>query len=252
MTALRVIVVDDEPLARERVATLARESDGLELVGEGKNGLEALDLIATHTPDLVFVDVEMPELSGFGVVAALKGRRVPGIVLVTAFERYALQAFDVGAIDYLHKPVTRARFAAAVERARERLSRASVADTRALVAGAADAERARGVRTRFVVRKRNAHYFVPVEAVDWMDGADNYVRLHTGDRAHFFRGTIRQLEEELDPARFARIHRSALVAIDRIVSVRRRTSGGHVVELKGGIRLRSSRQYAARVRALLE
>src|SRR5690349_5259762 len=117
-SALRVVTVDDEPLARERVSTLVRDTDGLELVGEAANGLQGLDLITALDPDLVFVDVEMPELSGFGVIAALDGPRVPGIVFVTAYEHYALKAFDVGAIDYLHKPVTRHRFAAAVERAR--------------------------------------------------------------------------------------------------------------------------------------
>jgi two-component system LytT family response regulator len=116
VSALRVLTVDDEPLARERMSALVREHDDLELVGEGRNGLQALDLIASLQPDLVFIDVEMPELSGFGVIAALDGGRVPGVVFITAYERYALQAFDVGAIDYLHKPVTRQRFAAAVER----------------------------------------------------------------------------------------------------------------------------------------
>ena len=121
MTAIRVVAVDDEPLARERVTTLVRETEGLELVGEGSNGIEALDLITKLAPDLVFIDVEMPELSGFGVIAALDEREVPAVVFITAFERYALKAFEVGAVDYLQKPVTRQRFAAAVARARERL-----------------------------------------------------------------------------------------------------------------------------------
>src|SRR6187401_953168 len=129
---IRVVAVDDEPLARERVSTLVCDSEGLELVGEGSNGLEALDLITRLEPDLVFIDVEMPELSGFGVIAALDGGRVPGVVFVTAYEHYALRAFDVGAIDYLHKPVTRERFAAAVARSRTRLGVATAADRRAL------------------------------------------------------------------------------------------------------------------------
>ena len=127
MSVLRVLAVDDEPLARERIVTLVRETQGLELVGEGGNGLEALDLISRLDPDLLFIDVEMPELSGFGVIAALDRSSVPGVVFVTAFTHYAMQAFDVGAIDYLHKPVTRARFLAAVERARERLAHGSSA-----------------------------------------------------------------------------------------------------------------------------
>src|SRR6185503_16264853 len=147
MTAIRAMIVDDEPLVRERISALVRDTPGLELVGQAENGLEALNLISAVQPDLLFIDVEMPELSGFGVVAAIEGEHVPGVVFVTAFEHYALRAFDVGAIDYLHKPVTPQRFAAAVERARQRLQQGSANQRQALVAGAAMAERERGVRT---------------------------------------------------------------------------------------------------------
>lgn len=248
---IRVVAVDDEPLARERVTTLVRATEGLELVGEARNGLEALDLITKVEPDLLFVDVEMPELSGFGMIAALEGTRVPAVVFITAFERYALKAFEVGAVDYLQKPVTRQRFAAAVARAKERLERRSAEYWLALVASAAIAERARGARTRFVVRRGNAYHIVPAEQVDWIDVADNYLQLHVGARAHLWRGTMKQAEEELDPERFVRIHRSAMVAVGRIATVRSHESGGHVIELRSGVQLRSSRQYADRVRALL-
>jgi two-component system, LytTR family, response regulator len=251
MTAIRVLTVDDEPLARERVSTFVRETEGLELVGEGNNGIEALDLIARLEPDLIFIDVEMPELSGFGVIAALEDTRVPAVVFITAFERYALKAFEVGAVDYLQKPVTRQRFAAAVTRAKERLGRRSADYWQALVASAALADRARGVRTRFVVRRANTHHIVPADQVDWMDVADNYLCLHVGAKTHLWRGTMKQAEEELDRDRFVRIHRSVIVAVDRILTVRTHESGGHVIELKGGVQLRSSRQYADRVRALL-
>jgi len=193
----------------------------------------------------------MPELSGFGVIAALAGVRLPGVVFVTAYERYALQAFEVGAIDYLHKPVTRARFAAAVERARERLGRSTAEQRDVLVAQATAVERARGPRIRFVVRRGSAHHFVPVAEVDWIDVADNYLRLHAGGATHLWRGTMKEAEEELDPARFVRIHRSAMVAVDRILAIRSQDAGGHVVELRSGVKLRSSRLYAERVRALL-
>jgi two-component system LytT family response regulator len=251
VTAIRVVTVDDEPLARERVSTLVRESDGLDLVGEAANGIEALDLITRLEPDLIFIDVEMPELSGFGVIAALEEARVPAVVFITAFERYALKAFEVGAVDYLQKPVTRQRFAGAVARAKERLGRRQADYRAALVASATVAERARGFRTRFVVRRGNTHHIVPGDQVDWMDVADNYLCLHVGPKSHLWRGTMKQAEEELDPDRFVRIHRSAIVAVDRIVTVRSHESGGHVIELKGGVQLRSSRQYADRVRALL-
>jgi two-component system LytT family response regulator len=251
VTALRVLVIDDEPLVRERISALVQSDPQLEHLGEATNGLEALDLITKLAPDLVFIDVEMPELSGFGVIAALDEGRVPGIIFVTAFAQYAVGAFDAGAIDYLHKPVTKERFELAVSRAKERLQRRSPDDVHALVTGAADAERERGRRERFVVRRGVTHYFVPVGDVDWMDVADNYVRLHAGERAHLTRATLTQVESELDPDRFARIHRSVIVAIDRISAVRSHSSGGYVVELKGGVRLRCSRQYADRVRALV-
>jgi two-component system LytT family response regulator len=252
MTTLRVVTVDDEPLARERMGDLVRATAGLELIGEGANGLEALDLITTLAPDLVFIDVEMPELSGFGVIASLDAQQVPGVVFVTAYEQYAVQAFEVGAIDYLHKPVTPQRFAAAVERARGRLSHGSAERTSALVADAARAERARGARTRFVVRRGAAHHFVPVEQVDWIDVADNYLQLHTEGRTHLYRGTMKEVLEELDPERFARIHRSVIVATDRIASVQATDSGAYVIALRSGVMLRSSRQYADRVRELLK
>jgi len=252
MTApIRVVTVDDEPLARERVSTLVRDTEGLELVGEGNNGIEALDLVMRLEPDLIFIDVEMPELSGFGVIAALEAARVPAVVFITAFERYALQAFEVGAVDYLQKPVTRQRFAAAVTRAKDRLDRRSAEYWQALTASAAVAERARGYRTRFVVRRGNTHHMVPADQVDWLDVADNYLSLHVGPKTHLWRGTMKQAEEELDPDRFVRVHRSAIVAVDRILTVRSHESGGHVIELKGGTHLKSSRQYADRVRALL-
>jgi len=251
MTAIRVVAVDDEPLARERVSTLVRETEGLELVGEANNGIEALDLITRLDPDLVFIDVEMPELSGFGVIAALDDAQVPAVIFITAFERYALKAFEVGAVDYLQKPVTRQRFAAAVGRARERLGQRTADYGLTLVSSATVAERARGYRTRFVVRRGNTHHIVPADQVDWMDVADNYLGLHVGSRTHLWRGTMKQAEDELDPHRFVRIHRSAIVAVDRILTVRAHESGGHVIEIKGGVQLRSSRQYTDRVRALL-
>ncbi len=249
---IRTLVVDDEPLTRERVRTLVSEAEGLELVGEARNGLEALDLIATLGPDLVFIDVEMPELDGFGVIAELDVKRAPAVIFVTAFEHYAVQAFEVGAIDYLLKPVTRQRFDAAVNRAKERLQTPSMADWNSLVAAAAAAERSRGARRRFVVRRGDAHHFVSVDDVDWIDAADNYLRLHTGPKVHFYRGTMKQAEDELEPSHFVRIHRSAIVAVNRIESIRSHEAGGHVVRLLDGMELKTSRQYDAKVSGLLK
>lgn len=249
--SLRVIAVDDEPLARERITALVHRDAGLELVGEASNGLAALDLITAQSPDLVFIDVEMPELSGFGVVAALRGRRVPAIVLVTAYDKYALRAFEVGVIDYIQKPVTARRFAAAVERARAQLERRSPEQAETLLENVATLERARGNRSRFVIRRGTTHYFVPVDQVDWIDVADNYLQLHAGTRTHLYRSTMKEIEEELDPAKFVRIHRCVMVAVDRIVAIRSQDIGGYLLDLTDGTQLRASRAYADRVRALL-
>lgn len=251
MSVLRAVIVDDEPLTRERVRSLVQETEGLELVGEGRHGLEGLDLITALEPDVVFIDIEMPELDGFGVIAALDVEKTPAVVFITAYEHYALQAFDVGAADYLLKPVTRTRFVAAVERARVRAARRSPAQWREVVQEATVARRGRGPRSRFVVRRGNTHHFVPVEQVDWIGVADNYLELHVGGRAHLARGTMKQAEDELDAARFVRVHRSAIVAIDRIASIRALESGTFTIELRGGAQVRSSRQYAERVRELL-
>lgn len=249
MSMIRAIVVDDEPLTRERVRTLIEKADGIEVIGEGRNGLEALDLITQLEPDLVFIDVEMPELDGFGVIRELDPDNLPVVIFITAYEQYARQAFDVGAIDYLYKPITPSRFAAAVGRARERLDRRSSADLHTLALAASQAKR--GYRKRFVVRRGTEHFFIPVDHVEWIDAADNYLRLHVGGRTHLTRGTMKQIEEELDPDHFIRIHRSAIVAVDRIKAIRSHESGGHIVELSDGVQLKTSRQFAPRVSELL-
>jgi two-component system LytT family response regulator len=251
MRRIRTVIVDDEPLIRERVRDLVNDTDGLELVGEGTNGLEALDLIASLEPDLAFIDVEMPELSGFGVLSELETDKIPGVIFITAYEQYARKAFDVGAIDYLYKPITAERFASAVARARDSLDKTQLRQWQSMISDAASRQFIPAKRKRFVVKHGSSHYFVPVDDIDWIDVADNYLRLHAGKKVHFARGTMRQAEEELDPARFVRIHRSAMIAIDRIASIRGIESGGHVIELKNGAQLRSSRQYAQKVNALL-
>jgi two-component system LytT family response regulator len=251
MSRVRVVVVDDEALARERVVALVRDAPELELVGEASHGLEALDLIASAAPDLVFLDVEMPELSGFDVAAALESATMPGLVFITAYEEYAMKAFEVDAIDYLQKPVTPERFDAAVRRALWRLK--SGADSRASVVQAIalrGRESAR-YRTRFVVRRGSTHTFVAASDVAWINGVDNYLQLHAGGRSHLVRGTMKDAERELDPTSFLRIHRSTIVNITHIASIDAQATGGYVVRMSDGAKLRTSRQYASRVRVLV-
>jgi two-component system, LytTR family, response regulator len=247
---LRVVVVDDEPLARDRVADLVRGDARLELVGMAAHGAAALDLIVACRPDLAFLDIQMPELDGFQVVAALDDDALPALVFVTAYDEYAIRAFEVDAIDYLLKPVTAERFAAAVGRVVgrvERRDRSLATPIRTLASRAT----AQTPAARFVARRGAKHYFVRVAEVDWIEAEGNYVRLHTGDRSHLVRETVKGIEARLDPAEFVRIHRSVLVAVDRIQSVEAREQGEYLVTMRGGARFVSSRGYSARLRALL-
>lgn len=253
---LRTLVVDDERLARERVTTLVRDRPELTLIGEAQDGRTALDLIVEHRPDLVFLDVQMPELDGFQIIGALGGEGagepepLPAVVFVTAYDAYALRAFEVAAMDYLLKPVTAERFAAAVSRVLARTAQRSSGVS--LHAFAEQAAAARADRpTRFVARRGAKHYFVRVVDVDWIEADGNYVRVQTGDTVHLIRDTMHGVEAKLDPEEFVRIHRSAIVAIDRIQSIEARESGEYLVTLRGGAKLVSSRGYSDRVRALL-
>ncbi len=249
---LRTLVVDDERLARERVTTLVRDRPELTLVGEAQDGRTALDLIVEHRPDLVFLDVQMPELDGFQIIGALDGdgESLPAVVFVTAYDAYALRAFEVAAMDYLLKPVTAERFAAAVSRVLARTAQRSSGVS--LHAFAEQAAAARAERpTRFVARRGAKHYFVRLVDVDWIEADGNYVRVRTGDTMHLIRDTMHGVEAKLDPEQFVRIHRSAIVAIDRIQSLEARESGEYLVILRGGAKLVSSRGYSDRVRALL-
>jgi len=249
---LRVVVVDDEELPRQRVSDLVRADSRLELVGQAEHGAAALDLIVECRPDLVFLDIQMPELDGFQVIAALDDDALPAVVFVTAYDEYAIRAFEVDAIDYLLKPVTAERFAAAVERVHDRIERrdGSVDNPIRALASRAAEQRAMPT-TRFVARRGSKHYFVRVAEIDWIEAVGNYVRLQTGDKSHLIRETMKGVEARLDPGEFVRIHRSALVAVDRIQSIEAREQGEYLVTLQNGAKLVSSRGYSDRVRRLL-
>jgi two-component system, LytTR family, response regulator len=248
---VRVVVVDDEPLPRERVVALVRATPGLELVGEARSGPAALDLLVAQRPDLAFLDIELPELDAFELLEALGDDAPPAVIFVTAYDEYAIRAFDVSATDYLLKPVSAERFAAAVARARDRLARGDASAQERLQGALAALDRHRGARRRFVVRRGGTHYFVSVDAVDWIDADGNYLRLHAGGRSHLVRHTMKEVEAELAPADFVRIHRSTLVNAARIAAVEPTGEGEYVVTMRDGTRLPSSRGYAPRLRALL-
>ena len=249
---LRTVVVDDEALPRQRVADLVRGDKRLLLVGEADDGRAALDVIVDQRPDLVFLDIQMPELDGFQVIAALDDDVLPAIVFVTAYDAYAIRAFEVDAIDYLLKPVNTERFDAAVTRVVNRLRDARSGSDAAVRTLASKASETRGAPlVRFVARRGTKHYFIRTGDIDWIEADGNYLRLWTGDRSHLVRETMKGAEERLDPATFVRIHRSTIVAIDRIDSIQAQDNGDYLVTMQSGARLATSRGYADRIRGLL-
>ncbi len=276
---MRILIVDDEPPARVRLRTMLEmlpDADAYEVVGEAEDGEAALDAIARERPDLVFLDVQMPGLDGFGVVRALSadaalqaalGGALPEVVFATAFDQHAVRAFDVHAVDYLVKPFDGRRLSTALARARERLAArraargpaALPAELTALLAAlqsgaGGGAPAASSYLTRLAVRVGERVYYVRTADVDWVEADGNYLRLHTGTgtpqaKAHLIRKPLAALAEELDPAQFARIHRSALVNIDRIRELRALSDGEYQVLLTDGTKLKLSRTYRANLPA---
>ncbi|HEX7243718.1 MAG TPA: LytTR family DNA-binding domain-containing protein [Longimicrobiaceae bacterium] len=257
---IRVLAADDEPFARARLVRLLRR-EAVEVVGVCRNGEEAVRAIAAERPDLVLLDVQMPGMSGFDVVREVGPAAVPMVVFVTAHDRYALQAFEVNAVDYLLKPVHPDRFHAAVARARDRLEAggrlqharqlAALLATVAGQVGAAVAEPPPPAPADHLewlfVRKGERVLTLRVDDVDWMGAEDNYVRLHVGKESHLIRERMQALEERLDPRRFARIHRSTIVNLERVRELRPWSSGEFLVILRDGRELRLSRRYRGKL-----
>ena len=247
---IRAVIVDDEPLPRERIATLLASHPEIELVAECGDGAEAVRVISETAPDLLFLDIQMPELDGFEVLEALGGDRLPAVIFVTAFDEYAVRAFEVSAIDYLLKPIDPARFELALGRALQRINASPEAGGE-LLAFLSRWRAQRGFATRFVVRSGGKLTFVRPQEVDWIDAAGNYVRLHTAGRQHLIRETMKSIETRLDPEVFVRVHRSAIVNIDRVASLEPYFHGEYVVVMRDGSKLTSSRSHSARLRALI-
>ncbi len=240
----RVVIADDEPLARERLRMLLSGQQGLEVVAECEDGLATIDAIRRTKPDLVFLDVQMPGASGFEVVAALGAERLPLFVFVTAFDRYALKAFDVHALDYLLKPFDRDRFQQALDRARQQMERPAEGDLRRrLLALVRDLEPASPRLDRFVIKSGGRVFFVRADEIDWIEAAGNYVKLHVGADTHLFRETMNSVEAQLPAETFYRIHRCHIVNIERVKELQPWFNGEYVVFLRTGARLTLSRGY---------
>jgi two-component system, LytTR family, response regulator len=225
---IRALVVDDEPLARSNILVLLRGSSDVEVVGEYGAAMDGLAAIRLHKPDLVFLDVRMPEFDGFDVLEMLGGDAPPAVIFVTAFDEYALKAFDAGALDYLLKPFNNARFARALERAKERIALRKNASPR---------------MERFAIKNAGRVLFLAVTEIDWIEAADYYVCLHVGPKTHLLRRSMNELESDLDPARFCRIHRSSIVNLERVREVRFDSDGEYEVVLADATRLRLSRRH---------
>jgi len=245
---IRAVVVDDEPLAREGLKLhLAKEPDVL-VAGEAADGRRAVALVASVKPDLLFLDVQMPLLDGFGVVDALSAGHLPTIVFVTAYDRYAMKAFEVHALDYLLKPFTAERFQTAMRKARDEIeARGSHESRRRLLELIAERAGAAAHLQRFVIRSGEGYRLVAAEEVASFEAQGNYVRLTTGQGHHLLRITMAELEKRLDPKRFARIHRSTMVNIDRIKEITPAWHGDFEVLLHDGQRLRLSRNFRERL-----
>jgi len=255
VTAVRVAIADDEPLARERLRGMLEGRDRYTIVAECNDGMEAAEALASDHIDLLFLDVQMPGLDGFQILESADAAALPIIVFVTAFNDYALRAFDVSALDYLLKPFDRDRFEKTLARVEQRLATRQKPgiseDLRELIRGISMIAAPSHV-SRFPVRANGEIYFVRVEDVDWIDAEGNYVALHAAGRRHLVRDTIKSLENRLDPAKFVRVHRSAIINVDRLRKLQPYFHGEYVITLQDGTTLTSSRTYSERLRALLE
>jgi len=247
---MRILIVDDEAPARAKIRRYLGDYDDVEIVGEADNGADAVERIADLQPDLVFLDVQMPELDGFGVIDAIGVQSMPHVVFVTAFDEHALRAFEVRALDYLLKPFTPERFSAVMDRARSQRSKASSAEADQLrekldalmstVAGG----RPRYLQ-RVLVHHANKAFLLPVDRIDRVEADRNYVRLHSGGNAFTLRGAIGTLADRLDPEKFLRINRSEIVRLDAVKELQPWFHGDYRVVLADGTTLMWSRRYRA-------
>jgi two-component system LytT family response regulator len=252
MNRIRTIIADDEPLARRGVRAQLKNQKDFEVISECRNGGEAVEAIETQAPDLVFLDVQMPELDGFGVVETVGAARMPTVIFVTAYDRYALRAFEVHALDYLLKPFDEQRFAAALHRARAHLERKNLDGLGRRLQALLDDMHPRGkYAERLVVKSGGRIFFLSVAEVDWIEAADNYVRLHAGSTSHLLRETMNSLERRLDPDEFVRVHRSRMVNVQKIKELQPMFRGEYDIMLRNGTRLETGRGYRDRVQRLL-
>jgi len=240
---INALIVDDEPLARDRIRELLKEHPEIEVIGEARNGREAIDSIAALGPELVFLDVQMPDLDGFDVLQNLKVEKMPLIIFVTAYDQHALRAFDVHAVDYLTKPFDRKRFAEAVEHAKVFMKGAKEPDTARILSMLQELRTGARYLERFAVKNGETVFFIRAEDVDAIEAQGNYVRLSVAKSSHLLRDTLNNVESQINPRRFVRIHRRTIVNIDRVKEVQTWARGEYRVVLFTGACYTLSRTY---------
>jgi two-component system LytT family response regulator len=254
MQRFKVLIVDDERLSRQRLRRLISLEQECEIAGECENGAEALRTLARERPDILFLDVQMPELDGFDVVRAAveqPARPQPLIIFTSAFDEYALRAFEVHAFDYLLKPFDRKRFRECLQRARTHLTERAAAPDDRLFALFEHFANGRRTPDRVAVRTNGRVVFVKVDEIDWIEASDNYVCLHCGKDTHVLRETMSQAESRLDPARFLRVHRSAIVNLDRIRELQPWFRGDYRVILRDGTELTLTKSHREKLESRL-
>ncbi len=261
MEQIRTLIVDDEPLAREGVRVLLQQDPDVEVVGECANGREAVRAIEDLGPDLLFLDVQMPEIDGFEVLTRIDAARMPVVVFVTAYDQHALRAFEVHALDYLLKPFKDERFRTALEHAKTQIRQQKVSEVSQRLVALLEQTTGKASTPapsddepylrRLVVKTGGRVFFINVEEIDWIEAADYYVRLHVGRASHLLRETMSNLERQLDPQQFQRIHRSTIVQLDCIAALEPVYHGDYVVLLRDGTQLKMSRRHRQKVEAVL-
>jgi two-component system LytT family response regulator len=249
MKPFSVLIVDDEPLAREGLRILLSGDPQIAAVTEAKNGREAVNAIREMRPGLVFLDVQMPEMDGFAVVQQVGPEQMPAVVFVTAHDQYAIRAFEINALDYLLKPVTAERFHQSLERAKARLTSGEEMGRRMVSMLEAMANPSPYAK-RLAVRSGARTVLVPVDDIEWIQAAENYVELHCDSGCHLLQATMNTIEASLDPRMFLRIHRCLIVNVSRIKELQPAGHGEYVIVLRSGIRLQSARSYHEKLKAV--
>jgi two-component system LytT family response regulator len=263
---IRALIVDDEILARKALRSMLKDDSEIEVIGECRNGKEAVEAIREQSPDVVFLDIQMPEMDGFQVIQEVKVERMPVTVFVTAYDKYAVQAFEVNALDYLLKPFDHDRFDTTMQRAKTFVRQQKLGEiNESLFAvlkdlkpnsneapSETDKDAHKEPIDRVVIKSVGRIYFLKVEEIDWVEGTSNYLSLHSGSQTHLIRETMGNFHAKLNPRKFLRIHRSTIVNIERIKDIQPLFKGEYVITLTSGRRLKASRGYRHEIQALLD